>query len=204
MTRVPACWTPPRSLPALPPGEAVRTQPFEVYFAASRFPPPSAPGYQRAAALGLLPHEAPELPPTPVPGLSSWDRTRLSLVLCFGGLLLGLLLANGFGLEVAGMLLAGVTFCTGGWLFSSTRGRDELELATGYTSGATHHGLWRLARDGRVLRAPDRTVPPPGWYPSPYFPGVLQYWDGPGWKPLPQHWWRHESSYFRAPTTPFL
>lgn len=139
-----------------------------------------------------------------MPGLSSWDRTRLSIALCFGGLLLGLLLANGFGLEVVGVLLAGVTFCTGGWLLYSTRGRDEVEQAAGYTSGVSCTGLWRLARDGRVLRAPDRAVPPPGWYPSPYFPGVLQRWDGPGWKPLPQRWWNHESAYFRPSPTRFL
>jgi hypothetical protein len=96
------------------------------------------------------------------------------------------------------------TFCVGAWLLSSTTARDEVEFAAGYTSGRTHTGLWRLGRAGRVLRRPDRLVPPPGWYPSPYYPGLLQRWEGPGWKPLPQRWWRHEHRYFRAPAGPFL
>jgi hypothetical protein len=188
----------------LPPGEAVRTQPLEVYGAPAAHPPFTAPGFQRAWTLGLLPPPAPTVPPGVVPGLSSWDRLRLALVLCFGGLLLGLLLANVLGLEALGFLVAGCAFGTGWWLFHSTDRRDEVEHSAGYTSGRTYAGLWRLASDGRVLRPPDVMVPPPGWYPSPYFPGVLQRWDGPGWRPLPQFWWRQESSYFRAPSVPFL
>ncbi|MCW2681560.1 MAG: hypothetical protein JWM62_2961 [Frankiales bacterium] len=102
-------------------------------YGAASYPPPTPPGFQRAYALGLLPPPPPAVPPAVRPGLSSWDRLRLALGLCFGGILLGLLLGNGFG-----------------------------------------------------------------------YPGVLQRWDGPGWKPLPQYWWHHESSYFRAPEVPFL
>ena len=204
MTRTPACWTPPPSLVHLPAGEAVRDVPVEVYGAPATYPPPTAPGYTRAAALGLLPPPAPATPPAPLPGVSSWDRVRLAILLCFGGLLLALLLGNGFGWEAAAGLLATGTFGAGGWLFFSVRRRDELESAAGYTTGVDRTGLWRLGRDGRVLRAPDATVPPPGWYPSPYFPGVLQFWDGPGWKPLLQFWWRHEKDYFRSPDVPFL
>ena len=65
-------------------------------------------------------------------------------------------------------------------------------------------GVWRLGRGGRVLREPDRSVPPPGWYPSPYYPGVLQRWEGPGWAPLVQEWWQHEDQFFRRPAAPFL
>jgi hypothetical protein len=92
----------------------------------------------------------------------------------------------------------------GACLLWSTTARDAVEVAAGYTSGQTYTGLWRLSRDGRVLRAPDRYVPPPGFYPSPYYPGLLQRWDGPGWTPLPQHWWRREHLYFRAPDRAFL
>ncbi len=178
--------------------------PWEVYGAATRYPPPSAPGFQRAWSLGLLPAPSPAVPPRVVAGLSSWDRLRGALVLCFGGILLGLLLGNGFGLQGAALVVAGAGFGTGCWLFFTIEARDEVEHAAGYTAAPSCTGLWRLARDGRVLRAPDRSVPPPGWYPSPYFPGVLQRWEGPGWKPLPQYWWRHEQSYFRAPEVPFL
>lgn len=205
MSRPPACWTPPDALPALPPGEAVREWPVEVYGAPARFPPPAAPGFQRAWQLGLLPPAPPTTPPAPLPGLSSWDRVRLALLLCFGGMGLGLLISNGMDLGGGpSFLLTALPFTAGVALFLSTGRRDEQEFAAGYTSGAAHTGLWRIARDGRVLREPDRQVPPPGWYPSPYYPGVLQRWDGPGWKPMTQFWWNWERSWFRRPDRPFL
>jgi hypothetical protein len=204
MSRAPSCWTPPWSLVHLPPGEAVRVQPWEVFGAPATYPPSTAPGFQRALALGLLPAPPPAAPPALQPGLSSWDRIRLAMLLCFGGLVLGLLLANGLDKGMSGLIVSLVTFPTGVWLFYSVEHRDEVELAAGYTSSLSYTGVWRLGRDGRVLRAPDPSVPPPGWYPSPYYPGVLQRWEGPGWKPLMQHWWRHEDRYFRAPTVPFL
>ena len=202
--RAPVCWTPPASLVHLPEGEAVRVQPMEVYFAPAAHPPPTAPGFRRAAELGLLPPPAPPLPPAPVPGLSSWDRLRLAVLLFFGGILLSLLLGNGLGQELlaglAGTAAAGAAF----WLFFTIPARDEVEHAAGYTSGASTTGLWRLAGDGRVLRPPDPEVLPPGWYPSPYYPGVLQAWDGPSWKPFTQFWWKREHLWFRRPPVPFL
>lgn len=202
--RAPACWSPPQSLVHLPPGEEVRAPTWEVWGAPATHPPCTAPGFQRAWSLGLLPQPAPPTPPAVVPGMSSWDRVRLALVLCFGGLLVGLLLANALGLELAGVLLVGGAFGAGFWLFHTVEARDEKEHAAGYTSGVSSTGLWRLGRDGRVLRPPDPSVAPPGWYPSPYFPGVLQRWDGPGWKPLSQYWWRHEDRFFRRPPVAFL
>ena len=77
-------------------------------------------------------------------------------------------------------------------------------MAAGYTSTRGFPGVWRLGRGGRVLREPDRSVPPPGWYPSPYYPGVLQRWEGPGWAPLVEEWWEHEDQFFRRPEVPFL
>lgn len=191
-------------LPALAEGEAVRTWPVEVYGARAVHPPMSAPGFQAAWRLGLLPPPPPAVPPSPVPGLSSWDRTRLGLLLAFGVFALMIPVGNALDAGALSALLAGAPFCAGVWLLYSTRARDEIEFAAGYTSGGTHTGLWRIGRDGRVLRAPDRSVPPPGWYPSPYYPGVLQRWDGPAWKPLPQRWWRYEHHYFRAPERPYL
>lgn len=202
--RTPTCWTPPASLVHLPPGEAVRTQPVEVYFAPAAHPPPTAPGFQRAAALGLLPPPPPPVPPAPVPGLSSWNRLRLAVLLFFGGILLSLLIGNGFEQEGLAALVGTAACGTAMWLFFSMPARDAVENAAGYTSGASSTGLWRLARDGRVLRRPDPHVLPPGWYPSPYYPGVLQVWDGPGWKPMTQFWWRREHQWFRRPPIPFL
>lgn len=203
MSRRPAAWTPPAALPALGAGEAVRSWPFEVWGGPATWPPPSAPGFQAAYRLGMLPPPPPPVPPSPLPGLSSWDRIRAAL-LCFATFAVLIPLATALGAGAWSALLAGAPFCAAAWLLHSSTARDELEIAAGYTSGQTYVGLWRLGRDGQVLRRPDRSVPPPGWYPSPYYPGVLQRWDGPGWKPLPQRWWQHEHQYFRAPDRPFL
>lgn len=154
--------------------------------------------------MGLLPPPPPAIPPSPVPGLSSWDRIRLGLLLAFGVFGLMIPVGNALGSAPLAALVAGTPFCAGVWLLHSSRSRDEIEFAAGYTSGQTHTGLWRIDRTGRVLRPPNSSVPPPGWYPSPYYPGLLQRWDGPGWRPLPQYWWRHEHHYFRLPDRPFL
>lgn len=191
-------------MPLLGEGEAVRAWPVEVWGAPAVYPPAAAPGFQAAWRMGLLPPSPPVDPPSPVPGLSSWDRVRLGLLLGLG--VFGLMSPVGNALDSGALavLLAGAPFCAGAWLLYSSGARDEVEFAAGYTSGRAHTGLWRLDRHGRVLRVPDRSVPPPGWYPSPYYPGLLQRWDGPGWKPLPEDWWRHEHDYFRAAERPFL
>lgn len=45
-----------------------------------------------------------------------------------------------------------------------------------------YRGTWLLHhRDGRVLRAPDPTVDPPGMYPSPHRPGRRELWTGAVW-----------------------
>lgn len=203
LTRHPSCWTPPTLPPTLPEGEAVRPWPLEIVGAAAAYPPMSAPGFQAAARLGMLPPPPPATVPQPVPGLSSWDRMRLAIVLCFGVFGVGIVLANAMD-GLWALLLCAVPFTSGAWLLYSTEKRDSIEAAAGYTSTQGRTGLWRLANDGRVLREPDRSVPPPGWYPSPYYPGILQRWEGPGWKPLPEYWWRREHLYFRAPDHPFL
>lgn len=204
MTRTPACWSPPAHPPALAAGEAVREWPLEIWGARAVYPPAAAPGFQRAWQLGLLPPPPPLQPPVPLAGWSSWDRLRLALLLCF--VVTGSMLLLGNTLDAGGwtVLLSGVPFVSGIGVALTTSARDRLELAAGYTSSAAHTGLWRLARNGTVLREPDRSVPPPGWYPSPYYPGILQRWDGPGWHPLPEDWWDHEHQYFKAPPVPFL
>jgi hypothetical protein len=53
-------------------------------------------------------------------------------------------------------------------------------------------GVWVLDGGGEVRSAPDRTVDPPGLYPSPDRPGQLQVWTGVEW-----------ARKFRAPARPF-
>jgi hypothetical protein len=190
-------------MPVLGEGEAVRSWPVEVWGVPAVHPPASAPGFQSAERLGVLPTPPPAVPPSPVPGLSSWDRLRLAL-LGFAVFAAMIPLVNALGAGALAALLVAAPFGASTWLLSSTTARDEVEFAAGYTSGGAHTGLWRLHGDGRVLRRPDRSVPPPGWDPPPYYPGLLQRWDGPGWKPLPRRWWRHEHLYFRVPDRPFV
>ncbi len=43
-------------------------------------------------------------------------------------------------------------------------------------------GLWRLdPKSGAVIAAPNRTVTPPGFYPSPFKSGKFQQWTGSEW-----------------------
>lgn len=42
-------------------------------------------------------------------------------------------------------------------------------------------GLWVLDGHGNVVSAPDRSVDPPGLYPSPHIPGQLELWTGYRW-----------------------
>ncbi len=53
-------------------------------------------------------------------------------------------------------------------------------------------GTWRLSRTGAVEGAPDPSVSPPGFYPSPNRPGSLELWTGAAW-----------GSVWRAPAVPF-
>ena len=148
-------------MPPLPPGEAVRAQHWEVFGARARFPPRTAPGYSRAAAMGLLPPAPADRPPAPVPGLSAWDRLRLGLV-SFFGLVPGVwATAERLDPGTPAVLLSVVPAGAAMWFFYSTTRRSRLEHEAGYTSGPDTVGLWRLARDGRVLRTPDTSVPRP-------------------------------------------
>ena len=44
-----------------------------------------------------------------------------------------------------------------------------------------YRGIWVLASDGRVLSAPDPSVEPPGFFPSPNRPGSYELWTGSAW-----------------------
>lgn len=200
--RSPFDWTQP-VLPPLPEGEAQRVEPIEMFGAPATFPPHTAPGFQAAWRLGMLPAPPPQVAPQRLPGLSANEMLWAGVALFFGTIVLVCSLPEGLPGLVFGLLS---TFGGGGafWLLFRTGVREEAEFAAGYTSRSAYTGLWRLGRDGSVLREPDRTVPPPGFYPSPYQPGLLQRWDGPGWKPFTQYWKRRPQAYLRWPTIPFL
>lgn len=195
-------WTQP-VLPPLPPGEAQRAEPFEVFGAPAQHPPQTAPGFQSAWRLGLLPPPAPQVAPQRLPGLSAHDMVLAGIALFFGTILLCAGLAD----DLSGLVFLPLSLGGGGgalWLFFHSSARADAEHAQGYTSGAGAVGLWRLSRNGSVLREPDRSVPPPGFYPSPYQPGLLQRWDGPGWHPFTQKWRQHPYNWFRWPERPYL
>ena len=81
--------------------------------------------------------------------------------------------------------------------------RSSQEANQGYSTFASGTGAWKYKGDGTAIE-PDRTVPPPGFYPSPYYPGLFQKWDGPGWKPFTQRWRAHPESWFQWPERPYL
>lgn len=61
-------------------------------------------------------------------------------------------------------------------------GEGPLTLPGEMRAGWDYRGTWQLDhRDGRVLRAPDREVDPPGMYPSPNRPGRMELWTGRVW-----------------------
>lgn len=73
---------------------------------------------------------------------------------------------------------ATTTFLQGGfWL---PRGRASGRLPD-QGLGWSWEGLWTLTSDGRVVSVPNRSVDPPGLYPSPQAPGRRELWTGSEW-----------------------
>lgn len=195
-------WTQP-VLPPLPDGEVQRVKGWEVYGARARHPPHTAPGYLSAQRLGLLPPPAPATPPQRLPGLSAHAMFLTGTGMFFGCILMVMVLPDTTpALLYAAMVAVG----SGGafWMMGNLEAREREEFQAGYTSRGAYPGLWWIGRDGAVRREPDRHVPPPGFYPSPYKPGLLQRWDGPGWHPFTQKWRRKPDDYFRWPERPYL
>jgi hypothetical protein len=109
--------------------------------------------------------------------------------------------------DAPGLVFASIVTVGGGgafWMFFRLEARECEEFQNGYTSRAAYTGLWRLGRNGAVRRKPDRDVPPPGFYPSPYQPGLLQRWDGPGWHPFTRRWRNRPHRWLRWPDRPYL
>lgn len=202
---VPHFWVPPTHLPDdLPAHEVwVREMPLTLAGAPSPHPPQTAPGYERARRLGLLPTPISDEPPVPLPGMNSVQALLALPALAL--LLLALLSAVDLGayIPVPVIAVSAVMYR----LFTYLRARDDAEEAAGYTHFAGARGLWRLSPlTGQPTRHPDPAVLPPGFYPSPYFPGLLQRWGGPGWAFL-EHGWNEPGTvehYVRVPAVDFL
>ena len=61
-------------------------------------------------------------------------------------------------------------------------GEGPLTLSGEMRAQWDYRGTWHLDRkDGKVLRAPDRSVDPPGMYPSPHRSGHMELWTGARW-----------------------
>ncbi len=198
----PLGWKQP-ALGPLPAGEAQRDFPFEMWGGKAVHPPSTAPGFRAAWRLGMLPAPPASSAPPLLPGVSANQWLWSSLAAVAGLFVVLIKLPDDapalvpFSVGVVGV--AAAIWCT----VLCTR-REVVESDAGYTTRVVFTGLWRLGRQGRVLREPDRSVPPPGWYPSPYYPGLLQRWDGPGWKPLGKRWYRSPGRFFKWPDRPYL
>jgi hypothetical protein len=201
----PPGWVRPERLPDdLPPQEQWVRMGWQVMGAPAKHPPQTAPGFQRAQRLGLLPPLPPEQPPTPLPGLAASLQLALALVVFVSPLLLVAVLdmESWQGWIVPGYGV--IAFFGALRLFASLERRAAAEAAAGYTTFWLSPGLWRLTPFGRPVRPPDRRHLPDGFYPSPYWPGVLQKWEGVSWKPLLQYWWRTPEQWFRTPPVNYL
>lgn len=165
--------------------------------------PRTVPGYARAVELGLTPR-VPQEPPTPVTANSS--RFLLAVVATFIGILLGmfaltnhgapawllgLACAGGLTVIIAMMCWAHVLlwveimagYCRIEYMVALFSRDPQNRFPASRMRGAPWdlRGLWRLADDGSVVREPDRTVLPPGLYPSPNRQGELELWTGCAW-----------------------
>lgn len=163
---------------------------------AAEQPPRTVPGYRSAVASGLV-TLPPELAPKALPGIPA-NVLSLSDVFGFG---LFLLLAMSRLLPTPALIA--LFACLFGWVFISGRltvRRRDAELAAGYITlpvaqvakGESSNrelwdfrGTWQLRWNGEVLRAPDRSLDAPGYYPSPspVQTGRLQLWTGAEWLP---------------------
>ncbi len=156
-----------------------------------------------AQQLGLLPPPRQRHHPQRLPGLSAHATLLTGIGLFFGTILLVILLPD----NTPGPLYAAMVTVGGGgafWMMWRVQAREREEFEAGYTSRTAYPGLRRLGRKGAVLREPDRDVPPPGFSPSPYQPGLLQRWDRPGWHPFTQKRRCRPYNWLRWPERPYL
>lgn len=169
--------------------------------------PRDVEGYSLAAANGLVPHVG-TAPPTPLPGVSA--RHRLSWLGARAGALFVLaVLTTSVLRDVPGAGIAvPVVFLGGGITLGVTAVRLQrrvyAELQHGYTTlrlqfgraggdrwkqtavgggrlSWDYRGTWFLGSDGSVRQAPDLTIDPPGFTPSPSDPTRLELWTGASW-----------------------
>lgn len=171
--------------------------------------PDQVDGYAEAGRRGRLPVVPPE-PPRPV----CPDSRRVSLLfvpVILGSLLVAIMVQNSLQRSgLAPLLLFGIVFVELVVAIVVPARLRMREYAAGYCraddivglhyvdlrfqnlagpAGAAWdlRGLWRLGPDGQVQRPPDRSVLPPGRYPSPTEPQRWDTWTGAEWllRPVP-------------------
>lgn len=173
--------------------------------------PDEVPGYARAVELGLTPR----VPGTPPELVCPPAHRGVLSAACLGLLSIVVTVISG---SVWCLVLVFAAFA---WIIRVVRRmqvRERLEVAAGYrlakwragTWGGDPErrypagkgmaaapwdlrGLWFLDERGGVVAEPDRSVLPPGMYPSPNRPGELEMWTGRGWM-----------YNYRTPAQPFL
>ncbi len=163
-------------------------------------------GFREAVAAGLVP-VVPAEPPALLPGPTARQMFHRFLRRSAVGVLAVLMM---FQIDLSGVWfwllpLSGLAlFLLMAPWWSQIGTRNFTELHHGYTTftmsyGAfkqgslrtwqghrnrppwDYRGVWVLDPHGRVLSPPDRSVEPPGFYPSPDKPGALELWTGVVW-----------------------
>jgi hypothetical protein len=201
----PPGWVPPERLPDdLPPQERWVAADWDVVGAPAAHPPWTAPGFERARRRGLLPEPPPIEPPTPLPGMSAGTMVALGALTFVSPLALVATLSGTSVFSYVTPPYGLLAFVVSLRLLRASRRRGTMENAAGYTTTLGSPGLWRLTPLGRPFREPDRRYLPDGFYPSPYWPGMLQKWEGRSWRPFVQYWWRDPDQWFRVPSVPYL
>lgn len=173
--------------------------------------PREVSGFAQAAAAGRVPPAPPTPPrPLPGPSADRmFNVWVLKIVAGVAALLVTLevverlaLPGPAHALVVLGLFAALAVWIVRGWWAVGDRNLEE--LAQGYTTlvltfgffrsvpgsrfSSTagrvpwdYTGIWVLAADGSVKSVPDRSVEPPGFYPSPSRPGQDELWTGAAW-----------------------
>ncbi len=141
----PPGWVRPARLPDdLPPQEQWVQMGWQVMGAPAKHPPWTAPGYERARRMGLLPPPPPEQPPAPLPGWSAAQRLVSAGLLFVSPLALVAVVDTQSRLGFVVLAYGLVSFFGAVRLLSSYQRRTDEEAAAGYTTMPATPGMWRL------------------------------------------------------------
>ncbi len=161
--------------------------------------PDEVPGYARAVELGLTPQVPATTPALVCP--PSYAGVLSTALLALGTSVVAVVTTAWWSILLIAAVFVRVIFVLRGM-----QCREQLEVAAGYRlvewrSGGWGRdpegrfgegmgfkaapwdlrGLWHLDAGGKVLAEPDRSVLPPGRYPSPNRPGEMELWSGAVW-----------------------